>query len=121
MSTSEIDAARAEEFAGKLLGYLNGGALSLMISAGYQAGLFETMAALPAATSVEIAGAAGAAVGAATAGSSGVTRGRSKSGFSRTSTNATARPTTAKRIRKRRTRLKAVMRFFCMPPGKRGG
>jgi 2-polyprenyl-3-methyl-5-hydroxy-6-metoxy-1,4-benzoquinol methylase len=59
MSATEIDGAKAEEFAGKMLGYLNGAALSLMISAGYQAGLFETMAGLPASTSEEIADASG--------------------------------------------------------------
>ena len=59
MSATDIDAAKVEEFAGMMLGYLNGGALCLMTSAGYQAGLFEAMAGLPPATSAEIAEAAG--------------------------------------------------------------
>ncbi len=59
MATTEIDPAKVEQFAGTMLGYLNGGALSLLISAGYRAGLFETLATLPPSTSVEIAEAAG--------------------------------------------------------------
>ena len=59
MSATDIDAAKVEEFAGMMVGYLNGGALCLLTSAGYQAGLFEAMAGLPPATSAEIAEAAG--------------------------------------------------------------
>lgn len=59
MAEVEIDGAKVEEFAGRMLGYLNGGALCLMTSAGYQVGLFETMATLPPSSSVEIAEAAG--------------------------------------------------------------
>jgi SAM-dependent methyltransferase len=49
----------SEEFAERLLGLLNEGALALMTSIGHRAGLFDTMASLPAATSSEIAAAAG--------------------------------------------------------------
>jgi 2-polyprenyl-3-methyl-5-hydroxy-6-metoxy-1,4-benzoquinol methylase len=48
-----------EAFAGKMLGILNGGTLSLMTSIGHRTGLFDTMAKLPPSTSVEIASAAG--------------------------------------------------------------
>ena len=59
MATTEIDPAKVEQFAGTMLGYLNGGALSLLTSAGYRAGLFEAMAGLPPSSSDEIAQAAG--------------------------------------------------------------
>ena len=58
MPTSKIDAAKAEAFAGQMIGHLNGAALTMMISIGHQTGLFDTMAALPGATSLEIAKAA---------------------------------------------------------------
>lgn len=54
-----FDQARAEAFAERLLGTLNGGALCLMTSVGHRTGLFDTMAGLPAATPAEIAGRAG--------------------------------------------------------------
>lgn len=54
-----IDSARAEAFAGELLERLNDGFLTLGISVGHQAGLFDALAGLPPATSEEIAGAAG--------------------------------------------------------------
>jgi 2-polyprenyl-3-methyl-5-hydroxy-6-metoxy-1,4-benzoquinol methylase len=54
-----FDAARAEAFAGKMLGVLNDASLAILISIGHQTRLFDTMASLPAATSEEIAGAAG--------------------------------------------------------------
>ena len=59
MTTSELDGVRAEEFAGRLVGLLNDSMLSLMVSVGHRTGLFDTLAALPPATSVEVAEAAG--------------------------------------------------------------
>jgi SAM-dependent methyltransferase len=49
----------ADAFAGKVLAVLNHGAVAVMLSIGHRTGLFDTMAALPAATSAEIAAAAG--------------------------------------------------------------
>ena len=54
----EIDGAKAEEFAGKMVGVLNGGMLALMTSIGHQTGLFDTIANLPPSTSEEIASSA---------------------------------------------------------------
>ncbi len=54
-----IDEAKADEFAGRMLGMLNEGALCLMISIGHRTGLFDTLAGLPPSTSVAIAAAAG--------------------------------------------------------------
>jgi 2-polyprenyl-3-methyl-5-hydroxy-6-metoxy-1,4-benzoquinol methylase len=54
-----IDEERAEAFAERMVGVLNGGALSIMMSIGHQVGLFDTLAELPPATSGEIATAAG--------------------------------------------------------------
>ncbi len=54
-----FDPARAEAFGARVVETLNGGALALMMSLGHRAGLFETLAALPPATSEEIALAAG--------------------------------------------------------------
>src|SRR6188472_2087646 len=59
MATTEIDGTRAEEFAGRTLRILNDGMLTLLISVGHQSRLFDTMAELEAATSEEIARAAG--------------------------------------------------------------
>ena len=53
------DAAAVEQFAGELLGILNNGMLTLMISVGHQTGLFDTMAGLDAADPPTIAAAAG--------------------------------------------------------------
>ncbi|GAB4287037.1 MAG: class I SAM-dependent methyltransferase [Ignavibacteriaceae bacterium] len=55
----QIDAQRAEEFAERLLGMLNHGALTVMLSIGHRTGLFDTMNRLQAATSGQIAEAAG--------------------------------------------------------------
>jgi len=55
----EMNAAKAEEFGGKVVGWLNGGALAMMFSVGHRTALFDRMADLPAATSDEIARAAG--------------------------------------------------------------
>ncbi len=60
MATAEVfDQARAEAFAGQMLGVLNGASLAAMASIGHQTGLFDAMATLPAATSEHIAAAAG--------------------------------------------------------------
>jgi 2-polyprenyl-3-methyl-5-hydroxy-6-metoxy-1,4-benzoquinol methylase len=56
---TNVDQAAAEEFAGRLVGILSDSSLALMISIGHQVGLFDTLAGLPAATSEEIADAAG--------------------------------------------------------------
>lgn len=58
-ASPSIDKARADEFAGRMLGVLTGGTLSLMLSIGHRTGLFDTMAELPASSSEEIASAAG--------------------------------------------------------------
>lgn len=59
MPTAKIDQAKAEAFAGQMIGNLNAAASTMMVSIGHQTGLFETMASMPAATSQEIAKAAG--------------------------------------------------------------
>jgi ubiquinone/menaquinone biosynthesis C-methylase UbiE len=51
----EIDAAKAEAFAGNLLSALNNGALCLMLAVGHRVGLFDVMRELPPSTSDEIA------------------------------------------------------------------
>ena len=55
----ELDHAKKDAFAGKMVGVLNGAMLALMISLGRQAGLLETMAHLPPSTSEGIAQATG--------------------------------------------------------------
>jgi SAM-dependent methyltransferase len=57
--TEEINEVSAGAFAERLLGIVNDAALALMISVGHRTRLFDTMAALPASTSEEIARAAG--------------------------------------------------------------
>jgi 2-polyprenyl-3-methyl-5-hydroxy-6-metoxy-1,4-benzoquinol methylase len=60
MNDRDIDnLTGSEEFAKRLTGVLNDGALCLMLSIGHQTGLFDTMASLPASTSAQIAEAAG--------------------------------------------------------------
>lgn len=67
MTTAEVtqdtmagfDGAKAEAFAGKMLGNLNGAMLTLLTSVGSQTGLFETMAGMNAASSDQIAAATG--------------------------------------------------------------
>ncbi len=54
-ATDEMDAARSEAFSEKLIGILNGGALSLMISIGHRTGLFDAMAKMEPAGSEQIA------------------------------------------------------------------
>ena len=55
----EVDSAKAEAFAGRLLRALNDGGLCLMISIGHRVGLFDAMREFPPATSDEIARHAG--------------------------------------------------------------
>lgn len=57
--TGPPGAEEVQEFAGQLLGILNSGMLTLMISIGHRTGLFDTMAGMPAANSGTIAAAAG--------------------------------------------------------------
>jgi 2-polyprenyl-3-methyl-5-hydroxy-6-metoxy-1,4-benzoquinol methylase len=52
---AEIDRAKAEAFAGRLLAALNNGALCLMVSVGHRTGLFDVMSQSPPATSQELA------------------------------------------------------------------
>lgn len=59
MTTTEIDATRAEEFAGRALQVLNDGMLTLLISLGHRTGLFDTMAGTGHVTSPQVAEAAG--------------------------------------------------------------
>jgi ubiquinone/menaquinone biosynthesis C-methylase UbiE len=59
MTTQTIDQAKAEAFAGEVIGALNNAFSGLMISVGQRTGLFDTMATLPPSTSEEIAKAAG--------------------------------------------------------------
>lgn len=54
-----IDQAKAEQFAGSLLGTINQASLALMLSIGHRTRLFDVMATLPASTSTRIADAAG--------------------------------------------------------------
>ena len=53
-----FDDGKAEAFADKVLGILNGGAVALMISVGHRTGLFDTMAEIGASDSAGIAAAA---------------------------------------------------------------
>lgn len=53
-----FDVARADAFAGRLVGALNQGAVMLMISVGHRTGLFDALAARGASTSDELAAAA---------------------------------------------------------------
>ena len=54
------EAAGSSEFAERMIRMMNEAALALMVSVGHRTGLFDVMAAMPAATSAEIA--AGAAL-----------------------------------------------------------
>jgi len=56
---AETEAAGTAEFGERMIRMLNEAALSLMVSVGHRTGLFDVMAAMPAATSAEIAAAAG--------------------------------------------------------------
>ena len=55
MPNSNDPDSTAEDFAGRLLGALNDGALCLMVSVGHRTGLFDVMSRLPPSTSTEIA------------------------------------------------------------------
>ena len=55
MTTAELDATRAEEFAGRMIGMLNSGMLCLMTSVGHRTALFDRMAEMAPATATEIA------------------------------------------------------------------
>jgi 2-polyprenyl-3-methyl-5-hydroxy-6-metoxy-1,4-benzoquinol methylase len=59
MMETSFDSARAERFAEKMTGALNGAALGLMTSVGHRTGLFDVMRLLEPATSAEIAKRAG--------------------------------------------------------------
>lgn len=59
MEMERLDTDQVTLFADRLLDLLNQGALGLMVSLGHRTGLFDTMADLPAATSVRIAEQAG--------------------------------------------------------------
>ena len=55
MTTETIDPAKAEAFAGQMVGILNGSILGLMTSIGHRTGLFDKMAVMPPSTSQQIA------------------------------------------------------------------
>ena len=59
MTTEQLDMAKAEAFAGQVVGILNSGLLSLMLGIGHRTGLYDTMASMPPSTSGEIAKQAG--------------------------------------------------------------
>jgi 2-polyprenyl-3-methyl-5-hydroxy-6-metoxy-1,4-benzoquinol methylase len=59
MKTAQLDQKKSEDFSEKLIDILNNGAIALMISIGHRTGLFDTMAGLHGATSLEVASAAG--------------------------------------------------------------
>src|SRR4051812_28351390 len=48
-----------EEFAGRMVGAIDGAALAILLSIGHQTKLFDTLAGLPRATSAQLADAAG--------------------------------------------------------------
>ncbi|MDP1794819.1 MAG: methyltransferase domain-containing protein [Acidimicrobiales bacterium] len=56
MTVQELDAAKAEEFGGRMVGLLNDAMLSLMISVGHRTKLLDTMGANGDLTSEELAG-----------------------------------------------------------------
>jgi len=55
VTTVTMDAAKAEAFAGKMMGLLNQSFLSLLVSVGHRTGLYDEMAGKPARTAAEIA------------------------------------------------------------------
>jgi len=57
--TAELDVAAVEAFGDRMIGVVNDACTAIMTSIGHQTGLFSALAALPPATSVEVAGAAG--------------------------------------------------------------
>src|SRR5919205_2668347 len=58
MTTQEFDQVKAEDFAERMVGVLNEGAIALMTSIGHRTGLFDVMSGLPPSTSEQIAEAA---------------------------------------------------------------
>jgi ubiquinone/menaquinone biosynthesis C-methylase UbiE len=58
-SSPAFEPARAEAFAGRMVGILNESFTAMMLSIGHQTGLFDVMSTLPPSTSDEIANAAG--------------------------------------------------------------
>lgn len=59
MDTTELNPERLEAFGSRMLGLLNDGFLSLLVSIGHQCGIFDAMAGLRPSTSEEIAEATG--------------------------------------------------------------
>lgn len=59
MTTQQLDQGKAEAFGGQVVGILNGGSLTFMLSIGHRTGLFDTMGRMAPATSADIAKAAG--------------------------------------------------------------
>ncbi len=59
MTTQAIDATKAEAFAGKMVGVMNGASLAFMISIGHRTELFDKMANMAPSTSEEIAASTG--------------------------------------------------------------
>jgi SAM-dependent methyltransferase len=59
MTEGALDHAKSDAFAERMMGVLNNAALALLTSVGHQVGLFDVLAGLPAATSRQIADAAG--------------------------------------------------------------
>lgn len=55
----ELDQAKADAFAERMLAILNGGALALMTSIGHRTGLFDVMGGIPPSTSEQIAAGSG--------------------------------------------------------------
>lgn len=58
MTIEEMNHAKAEAFAGRMIGVLNEGAVALMTSIGHRTGLFDAMSELPPSTSEQVATAA---------------------------------------------------------------
>src|SRR5690242_523553 len=59
MTTLEPNTDTTEEFAERMIGAIDSASLAILLSIGHQTKLFDTMAGLPAATSAQIADAAG--------------------------------------------------------------
>jgi 2-polyprenyl-3-methyl-5-hydroxy-6-metoxy-1,4-benzoquinol methylase len=59
MTATELDPAKVEEFAGRMVGLMNASMLGLMTSVGHRTALFDTMATLAPSTSAQVAKAAG--------------------------------------------------------------
>ena len=55
MTTQVVDQAKAEAFAGQMIGMLNNAMGALLVSAGHRTGLFDKLAPMPPSTSAEIA------------------------------------------------------------------